>query len=48
MLIAGIDGHICETCVEQAFDIISDELKVKKQAREILLEIIEQLLNRNN
>jgi ATP-dependent Clp protease ATP-binding subunit ClpX len=30
MLIAGIDGHICETCVEQAFDIISDELKVKK------------------
>jgi len=32
MLIAGIDGHICETCVEQAFDIISDELKVKKNA----------------
>jgi|JI102314A1RNA_FD_contig_71_1616165_length_3096_multi_2_in_0_out_0_1 ATP-dependent Clp protease ATP-binding subunit ClpX len=30
MLIAGIDGHICETCVEQAFDIISDELKIKK------------------
>lgn len=27
MLIAGIDGHICESCVEQAFDIISDELK---------------------
>jgi ATP-dependent Clp protease ATP-binding subunit ClpX len=30
MLIAGIDGHICEACVEQAFEIINDELKVKK------------------
>lgn len=30
MLIAGIDGHICETCVEQAFEIIGEELKVKK------------------
>lgn len=29
MLIAGIDGHICETCVEQAYEIINDELKVK-------------------
>lgn len=29
MLIAGIDGHICEACVEQAYDIINDELKVK-------------------
>ncbi|MBC7884310.1 MAG: ATP-dependent Clp protease ATP-binding subunit ClpX, partial [Saprospiraceae bacterium] len=32
MLIAGIDGHICEACVEQAFDIINDELKVKKSS----------------
>jgi len=32
MLIAGIDGHICETCVEQAYDIINDELKVKKNS----------------
>ncbi len=32
MLIAGIDGHICETCVEQAYDIISDELKLKKNS----------------
>ncbi|MCB0659470.1 MAG: ATP-dependent Clp protease ATP-binding subunit ClpX [Saprospiraceae bacterium] len=29
MLIAGIDGHICDACVEQAFDIINEELKVK-------------------
>lgn len=29
MLIAGIDGHICDACVEQAYDIISEELKVK-------------------
>jgi ATP-dependent Clp protease ATP-binding subunit ClpX len=33
MLIAGIDGHICESCVEQAYEIIADELKTsKKQA----------------
>ena len=31
MLIAGIDGHICEACVEQAHDIISDELKTGKR-----------------
>jgi ATP-dependent Clp protease ATP-binding subunit ClpX len=28
MLIAGIDGHICDSCVEQAYDIIRDEVKV--------------------
>jgi len=27
MLIAGIDGHICEACVEQAHEIIHEELK---------------------
>ncbi|MBK9736254.1 MAG: ATP-dependent Clp protease ATP-binding subunit ClpX [Saprospiraceae bacterium] len=32
MLIAGIDGHICEACVEQAFEIIGEELKTKKPA----------------
>ena len=26
ILIAGIDGHICEVCAEQAFDIVNDEL----------------------
>jgi ATP-dependent Clp protease ATP-binding subunit ClpX len=31
MLIAGIDGHICETCVEQAYDIIADEIKGTKK-----------------
>lgn len=29
MLIAGIDGHICETCVEQAYEIINEELKTR-------------------
>lgn len=29
MLIAGIEGHICETCVEQAYEIINEELKSK-------------------
>ncbi|MFZ1750067.1 MAG: ATP-dependent Clp protease ATP-binding subunit ClpX [Saprospiraceae bacterium] len=33
MLIAGIDGHICETCVEQAYDIIGDELKTPKKGK---------------
>ena len=27
ILIAGIQGHICEVCVEQAHDIIQDEIK---------------------
>ena len=27
LLIAGIDGHICEVCVEQAFDIVKEESK---------------------
>ncbi len=30
MLIAGIDGHICDSCVEQAYEIISEELKGSK------------------
>ncbi|NOZ46832.1 MAG: ATP-dependent Clp protease ATP-binding subunit ClpX [Chlorobi bacterium] len=29
LLIAGISGHICDSCVEQAHDIILDELKKK-------------------
>ncbi|MBK9256101.1 MAG: ATP-dependent Clp protease ATP-binding subunit ClpX [Saprospiraceae bacterium] len=33
MLIAGIDGHICETCVEQAYDIINEELKTKPSGK---------------
>lgn len=31
ILVAGIDAHICEVCVEQAQDIIDDELGKKKQ-----------------
>jgi len=27
LLIAGLKGHICETCVEQAAEIVSQELK---------------------
>ena len=30
ILIAGIDGHICETCVEQAHEIIQDEVHQRK------------------
>ena len=29
LLIAGISGHICDSCVEQAHDIILDEIKKK-------------------
>ncbi len=31
ILIAGIEGHICETCVEQAVDIIEEELYKNKR-----------------
>lgn len=34
ILIAGIDGHICEVCVEQAVDIIEEELYGSKKAEE--------------
>lgn len=29
MLIAGINGHICEVCVEQAYEIVKEELGTK-------------------
>lgn len=32
ILIAGIEGHICEACVEQASEIIEEELYGKKRA----------------
>ncbi|MEM6699231.1 MAG: ATP-dependent Clp protease ATP-binding subunit ClpX [Bacteroidota bacterium] len=32
LLIAGIDGHICEVCVEQAVDIVEEELYGGKPA----------------
>lgn len=31
ILIAGIEGHICEVCVEQAYDMIKDELGLSKK-----------------
>jgi ATP-dependent Clp protease ATP-binding subunit ClpX len=31
LLIAGIDGHICEMCVEQAYHIVNDEQSLPKQ-----------------
>ena len=34
MLIAGINAHICEVCIEQAFDIIQEELYGKKRPAE--------------
>lgn len=34
MLIAGINAHICEVCVEQAYDIIQEELYGKKRPGE--------------
>ncbi|HRO72217.1 MAG TPA: ATP-dependent Clp protease ATP-binding subunit ClpX, partial [Saprospiraceae bacterium] len=30
VLIAGIDGHICDTCIDQAYEIINEEIKDKK------------------
>jgi len=30
MLIAGLEGHICDHCIEQAYSIMNEELGVKK------------------
>ena len=32
ILIAGIEGHICESCVEQAHDIVQEEVHQKKSS----------------
>ncbi len=34
MLIAGIDAHICEVCIEQAKDILDEELYGKKEEQQ--------------
>ena len=34
ILIAGIDGHICEVCVEQAGEIVEEELYGRKRPEE--------------
>lgn len=31
LLIAGISGHICDSCIEQAYDIVQEELKKKNE-----------------
>lgn len=33
MLIAGLEGHICDHCIEQAYGIMNEELGSKKTAR---------------
>jgi ATP-dependent Clp protease ATP-binding subunit ClpX len=35
LLIAGIDGHICELCVEQAYMIVNDEVGENKKTQKI-------------
>lgn len=32
MLVSGVEGHICDTCIEHAYTIIEEELGVKKTA----------------
>lgn len=32
MLIAGLEGHICDHCIEQAYSIMNEELGVKKSS----------------
>jgi len=33
LLIAGVEGHICEACVEQAFEIVDEELGAKSKTK---------------
>lgn len=35
VLIAGLDGHICETCVEQAYEIIGEEIQSNDPLRDL-------------
>lgn len=37
ILVAGIEGHICETCVEQAQDIVNEELNASEASFEVYL-----------
>ena len=37
ILVAGIEGHICEVCVEQAQDIIDEELNATRPSFEVFL-----------
>jgi len=40
ILVAGIDGHICDNCVEQAQQIIDEELNTGKKEEEFTLPTI--------
>jgi len=33
LLIAGVEGHICEACVEQAHEIVDEELGSKSKSK---------------
>ncbi len=33
MLVAGLEGHICDHCIEQAYSIMNEELGIKKSVR---------------
>ena len=33
LLIAGVEGHICEACVEQAYEIVDEELGSKSKTK---------------
>tara|TARA_Y100000385_G_scaffold282484_1_gene337008 strand:+ start:8981 stop:10219 length:1239 start_codon:yes stop_codon:yes gene_type:complete len=43
LLIAGLKGHICETCVEQASDIVSRELVTDESESELNFEFPENI-----
>tara|TARA_B100000497_G_C7689553_1_gene418794 strand:- start:2220 stop:3458 length:1239 start_codon:yes stop_codon:yes gene_type:complete len=43
LLIAGLKGHICETCVEQASDIVSRELVTEESESELNFEFPENI-----
>jgi ATP-dependent Clp protease ATP-binding subunit ClpX len=39
ILIAGLDGHICENCIAQAHEIIGEELKAEGEAENLSLDL---------
>lgn len=39
ILIAGLDGHICENCITQAHQIIGEELKTESKSGKLELEL---------
>lgn len=47
LLIAGLSGHICDRCVEQAFEIVSEELKSKKDFDVTKIELLKPIEIKN-